>query len=450
MGRRIINVLKDLDLDCDVLKTSVGPTYTLFEIALKNGSRMSKVKKLSDEIAINLGKTGVKIIAPMSGKDSLGLEIPNETPQIVELASLLQSDVYVNSQAMLPIPIGMNVDGKFLVEDLTKLPHLLVGGATGQGKSVFLNSVIVSLLQSKSAAELQLVLIDPKKVEFSVYNQLKDTYLQNFDGIEESVITESEDAKTALNALCDEMDRRYTILGEKSTRNILEYNKNADEKLPYIVVVIDEYADLAIAEGREFERPIVRLAAKARAVGIHLIIATQRPSTKVITGAIKANFPTRVAFRTMQRADSKTILDSPGAEKLIGRGDMLFSLNGDITRLQGAYIDNDEISQIVKNKIEHGDLLPNKFSIKPSEEEKNVDEPETLDALFGEAVCLIVKEQRASATMLQRKFGIGFNRAGKIMDQLEAAGFVGPAIGGKPRVVFLQVNPPSNTQTENN
>lgn len=450
MERRILNVLKDLGLDCDVLKTSEGPTYTLFEISLNNGSRMSKVKKLSDDITINLGLYGVKVIAPMPGKETLGIEIPNETPKIVELTSLLHYDDYVNSQSVLPIPIGMDVYGKYLVEDLTKLPHLLVGGATGQGKSVFLNSVIVSLLQSKSADELQLVLIDPKRVEFSVYNPLKNAYLQHFDGIEEAVITNLDDAKTALDALCGEMDRRYSLLRDTSCRNILEYNKSVDEKMPYIVVVIDEYADLAITEGKAVEQSIVRLAQKARAVGIHLILATQRPSTSVITGAIKANFPARVAFRTMQRADSKTILDSDGAERLIGRGDMLFSLNGDITRLQGTYIDNDEISQIVKNKIEHGDILPNKFSIIPLEEVKNVEEPEPLDTLFGEAVCLIVKEQRASTFMLQRKFGIGYNRAGKIMDQLEAAGFVGPAIGGKPRVVFLQVNPPSNTQTDNN
>lgn len=436
----VLSNMKELGVECSLYNTTVGPTYTFIELMPKENTLLSKVKKLADDISLSL--TSARVIAPVPGKGTIGIEISNGEPQVVGLGTLLQSPKFKERAAQLPIAIGMDVKGKSEVADLTKMPHLLIAGATGQGKSMFLNSLIVSLLASKNPDELQLQLIDPKMVEFPHYRHLADSYLLKVDGIEDSIITNSDDAKSALNALCAEMDRRYTLLRDAGVRNIKDFNDGGSEKLQYVVVVIDEFADLIMTHGKDIENPILRLAQKARAVGIHVVLATQRPSKNVITGAIKANFPARLAFRVCQRVDSKTILDQEGAEHLLGRGDMLFSHNGCITRLQGAFIDTPEIDSVVKSISERGGELGANFTIKGVVMKVNPTSAQQheQDTLFDRAVKFLASQEFASTSLLQRNLGIGYNRAGKLIDELEAAGIVGPTRGGKPREILINPN----------
>lgn len=372
---------------------------------------------------------------PEDSKGAIGIEIPNHRPQIVGLSNLLQSPEYLESEAQLPIAVGMDVEGKSVVADLATMPHLLIAGATGQGKSVFLNALIVSLLAARTPEELQLLLIDPKMVEFSQYSALSNSYLLKVEGIGEPVIANPENALFALNALCAEMERRFTLLSGAGVLSIVEYNDKVSDKLPYIVVVIDEFADLIMTLGKDFQAPIARLAQKARAVGIHIVLATQRPSRDVITGVIKACFPARIAFRTAQMTDSKAILDHGDASKLLGRGDMLFSNNGCITRLQGAFVDPSEIDGVVKSLSEHYCVRTSNFEIKGVSTTVNRTKPQ--DDLFDKAVKLFATQGYASTSLLQRKFRIGFIRACRLMEELEAAGIVGPSRGVTPREILF-------------
>ncbi len=433
---KVLEVVNSAGLDCSFCNISVGPTHTLIELNPTTGTRISEVRKLEEDISFYFG---VRFIAPVPGKGTIGIEIPNDKPQIISLGTLLNSSDFTESEAVLPIAVGMDVEGKGVVADLTKMHHLLVGGASDQGKTVFLNTLIVSLLASKAPGELKLMLIDPKMVEFFQYRTLANSYLLSVEGIGEPVITSYEETKIALNALCAEMDRRYSLLHNAGARSIADYNATVSDNLPYIVVVIDEFADLIMTLGKDFETPIARLAQKARAAGIHVVLATQRPSKSVITGVIKANFPARIAFRTAQGSDSKTILDQEGAIKLLGRGDMLFSHNGCITRLQGAFIDSPEIDRIVKCLSEHNDVQNYNFVINGGDiKERNMEPKQHFQySLFDKAVQFLSSQEFVSCPMLQRKFKIGYNRAGKLMNELEAAGIVGPARGGKPREILI-------------
>lgn len=394
---------------------------------------------MTDDISISLG-LGARVIVPIPDKGTIGIEIPNDSPKIVGLSYLLQTPEYLENEALLPIAIGMDVEGDCVVADLANMPHLLVAGATGQGKSVFLNTLIVSLLAAKESSELQLLLFDPKAIEFSQYHSLAESYLLKIDGIEESVITNIEDVKVALDALCAEMDRRYTLLNEANVKNIHQYNEIAPNKLRYIVAVIDEYADLIMTLGKDFEKPIARLAQKARAAGIHVILATQRPSKNVVTGVIKASFPSRIAFRVNMRADSKTILDREGADNLLGRGDMLFLNNSCVTRLQGAIIDAPEIARVVKSLSEYCYGNSSNLHIRRVERETIVAESHNSDTLFDKAVKFLASQEFASTSMLQHKFGIGYNRASRLIDKLEVAGILGPARGCKPREILINTD----------
>ena len=435
----VLEAANSAGLDCSLGGISVGPTYTLIELNPTAGTRISEVRKLEEDISLSLPLLGVRVIAPVAGKGTIGIEIPNDKPQIISLGTLLNSSDFTESEAVLPIAVGMDVEGKGVVADLTKMHHLLIGGATGQGKSIFLNSLIVSLLASKEPGELKFMLIDPKMVEFTQYRTLVNSYLLRVEGIAEPIISNTEDTKVALNALCSEMGRRYSLLSNAGVRTIADYNDKVSVKLPYIVVVIDEFSDLIMTLGKDFETPIVRLAAMARAVGIHVVLATQRLSKCVVTGAIKANFPARVAFRVWQRVDSKTILDREGAQDLIGRGDMIFINNGYVKRLQGAFIDAPEIDGIVKSLSEHNDEQNYNLVIKGADVKESSMGPNQLshDPLFNNAVKFLSSQEFASITLLHRKFGIGFNRVGKLMDELEAAGIVGPAQGAKPREILI-------------
>jgi S-DNA-T family DNA segregation ATPase FtsK/SpoIIIE len=435
------------------IQATVGPTITLYEVVPEAGIRISKIRNLEDDIALSLKALGIRIIAPMPGKGTIGIEVPNKNPQIVSMQSILSSRRFQESRFDLPVALGKTISNEIFLFDLCKMPHLLVAGATGQGKSVGLNAIITSLLYKKHPAELKFVLVDPKMVEFSIYAEIERHYLAKLPDAEKAIITDVTKVVYTLNSLCNEMDERYDLLMKAHTRNVKEYNdkfrarrlnpEKGHRFMPYIVVIIDEFGDLIMTAGKEIELPIARIAQKARAVGIHMIIATQRPSVNIITGTIKANFPARIAFRVSSMIDSRTILDAPGANQLIGRGDLLFSQGSEMIRVQCAFIDTPEVEQ-VSNYIgtqvgfPTAHLLP---EYHPDGEENDkladVDLGER-DPLFDDSARLLVSQQQGSTSLIQRKFSIGYNRAGRIMDQLEKAGVVGPFEGSKPRQVLIQ------------
>ncbi|MDE7025329.1 MAG: DNA translocase FtsK [Paramuribaculum sp.] len=448
---RITRTLNSYGVEIASIKATVGPTITLYEIVPAEGVRIAKIKHLGDDMALNLAALGIRIIAPMPGRGTIGMEVPNSDPQIVSIRSILSSKAYIETKAKLPLAIGTTIQNEVYIADLAKIPHLLVAGATGMGKSVGLNAIIASLLYKKHPSELKFVLIDPKMVEFSLYSKLERHYLAKLPDEEEPIITEPSKAVTTLNSLCVEMQNRLALLKKAGMRNIAEYNdiftsrRLSPEKghrfLPYIVVIIDEFADLLMTTGKELETPVARLAQKARAVGIHLILATQRPSVDVITGMIKNNFPGRVAFRVSAAVDSRTILDRPGAEQLIGRGDMLFSQDGKIQRVQCALIETSEV-ELICDSISEQIGYPCAYELPeyvPANESAtgNLNAVGERDPLFEDAGRTIIESGTGSTSLLQRKYNIGYPRAGKIMDQLEAAGVVGPAQGGKPRQLLM-------------
>ena len=447
---RITKTLNDYGIPISQIKATVGPTVTLYEIVPAEGVRIAKIKRLEDDIALSLAALGIRIIAPIPGKGTIGIEVPNKDPQTVSMRSIIESEQYANSSMDLPMAMGCTISNDVFMADLCKMPHLLVAGATGMGKSVGLNAIIASLLYKKPPAELKFVLIDPKMVEFSLYAKLERHYLAKLPDEEDAIITDPSKVVATLNSLCVEMDNRYALLKDASMRNIKEYNdrfvhrhlnpEKGHRYLPYIVVIVDEFADLIMTAGKEVETPIARIAQKARAVGIHMILATQRPSTNVITGVIKANFPGRVAFRVFQMVDSRTIIDRPGANQLIGRGDMLFSNNGKIDRVQCAFIDTPEVKAIC-DAIDCQVGYPHAYEL-PEYIPETTDGGSLAslgdrDPLFDEAARLVVSTDTASTSSLQRRYSIGYNRPGKIMDQMEAAGIVGPSQGGKPRQVLV-------------
>lgn len=449
---RIVQTLRDYGIEITDITATTGPTVTLYKIKPAPGVRISKIKNLEDDIALSLAALGIRIIAPIPGESNVGIEVPNAKPQIVSMKTMLESPAFQNSGKMeLPIALGKTISNECFVTDLAKMPHLLMAGATGTGKSVGLNAVLASLLYKKHPSELKLVLVDPKKVEFSLYSALDRHYLAKMPDEEEAVITDVKKVVRTLNSLCIEMDSRYDLLKAAKVRKITEYNEKFCKRmlnpehghrfLPYIVVVIDEFGDLIMTAGKEVELPIARLAQLARAVGIHLIIATQRPTTNIITGTIKANFPARVAFRVTSGIDSKTILDTGGAQQLIGRGDMLISLAGkDMVRLQCALIETSEIERLVKfigdqRGYPDGFELPEYLD--ENEEPNKEFDAKSKDEFFNDAARLVVASQFGSTSLLQRKLQLGYNRAGRIIDQLEAAGIVGPSNGSKPRDVLI-------------
>lgn len=450
---RIKETLSTYGIEIESINATVGPTITLYEIIPQAGVRIAKIKTLSDDIALSLKAEGIRIIAPMPGKGTVGIEVPNEVKQIVSMHSVIASKKFQECKFELPIALGKTITNDIFIADLSKLPHVLVAGATGQGKSVGLNAIITSLLYKKHPAELKFVLIDPKKVEFSIYADIEKHFLAKLPDAEEAVVTDVTKVVQTLNSITREMDNRYDLLKKAHVRNIREYNEkfikrqlnpnNGHKFMPYIVVIVDEFGDLIMTAGKEVELPIARIAQLARAVGIHMIIATQRPSTNIITGIIKANFPARIAFRVMQMVDSRTILDCPGANQLIGRGDMLFTQGGELIRVQCAFVDTPEVEHICKY-IGEQNGYPSAFELPEyiapeSEESSNISagNPKDRDPLFEEAARMIVASQQGSTSSLQRRYGIGYNRAGRLMDQLEAAGIVGPSEGGKPRQVLV-------------
>jgi S-DNA-T family DNA segregation ATPase FtsK/SpoIIIE len=447
---RIVETLANYKIQIDKIKAIVGPTITLYEIVPAPGVRISKIKNLEDDIALSLAALGIRIIAPIPGRGTVGIEVPNLKPEVVAMKTIISSKKFQESKFELPIALGKTISNETFVVDLTKMPHLLVAGATGQGKSVGLNAILTSMLYKKHPAQLKLVLVDPKKVELTLYQKLEKHFLAMLPDSEEAIITDTMKVVNTLNSLCIEMDSRYDLLKAAQVRNIKEYNakfisrklnpENGHKFLPYIVVVIDEFADLIMTAGKEVELPIARLAQLARAIGIHLIIATQRPTTNIITGLIKANFPARIAFRVTSMMDSRTILDSPGANQLIGRGDMLFSQGSDMVRLQCAFIDTPELELIV-NYIHAQQCYPMPYYLPEyaGEETSDVGEVDLSkrDVLFDDAARIIVANQQGSTSLIQRKFSIGYNRAGRIIDQLEAAGVVGSFEGSKARQVLI-------------
>ena len=446
---KIVETLGNYKIQIDKIRATIGPTVTLYEIVPAPGIRISKIKNLEDDIALSLAALGIRIIAPIPGKGTIGIEVPNEKKEIVSMRSVLTSKNFREAKYELPIGLGKTISNETYVIDLGQLPHLLVAGATGQGKSVGLNAIISSLLYKKHPSQLKFVLVDPKKVELTPYSKIKNHYMAKIPDIEEPIVTENQDIIKTLNSLCVEMDDRYNLLKNAHVRNISEYNKKFIKKrlnpekghryLPYIVVVIDEFADLIMTAGKEIESPIARLAQLARAIGIHLIIATQRPTTNIITGVIKANFPARIAFRVTSQIDSRTILDSTGANQLIGRGDMLISTGSDLTRLQCAFIDSEDIEKLT-DFISNQQGFAQPFELPEYEDESDLDgngskKVDKWDALFEEAARMVVRHQQGSTSLIQRKLSIGYNRAGRIMDQLEAANIVGPHEGSKARTV---------------
>jgi len=451
---RIVEVLRSFGVEISSIKATVGPTITLYEITPAAGVRISKIKNLEDDIALSLAALGIRIIAPIPGKGTVGIEVPNAKPAVVSMESILNSKKFQESTMELPCAVGKTITNEVFMFDLAKAPHLLVAGATGQGKSVGLNAIITSLLYKKHPAELKIVLVDPKKVEFSVYSSIEKHFLAKIpDDDAEPIITDVTKVIHTLNSLCKEMDMRYDLLKMAQARNIKEYNKKFIDRqlnpqhghhyMPYIVVVIDEFGDLIMTAGKEVELPIARIAQLARAVGIHMIIATQRPTTNIITGTIKANFPSRIAFRVGAMIDSRTILDRPGAQQLIGRGDMLYLNGGEPVRVQCAFVDTPEverINQFIANQqgyLSAFELpLPDLGDDDGGGESRDVD-MQHLDPMFEDAARLIVREQSGSTSLIQRKFAIGYNRAGRLMDQLEKAGIVGAAHGSKPREVLI-------------
>lgn len=447
---RIVETLNNYKIGIANIKATVGPTVTLYEIIPDAGVRISKIKNLEDDIALSLSALGIRIIAPIPGRGTIGIEVPNKNPKTVSMRSVIASTKFQNAEMELPIAFGKTISNETFVVDLAKMPHMLMAGATGQGKSVGLNAVLTSLLYKKHPAEVKFILVDPKKVELTLFNKIERHYLAKLPDTDEAIITDTNKVINTLNSLCIEMDNRYDLLKDAMVRNIKEYNTKFKNRklnpndghhyLPYIVLVIDEFADLIMTAGKEVETPIARLAQLARAIGIHLIIATQRPSVNVITGIIKANFPARLAFRVTSKIDSRTILDSAGADQLIGRGDMLFTQGNELTRLQCAFVDTPEVADITEfigsqKAYPEAFLLPEYVGEEGGTTlDNNVDER---DALFREAAEVLVIAQQGSASLLQRKLKLGYNRAGRIIDQMEAAGIVGPFEGSKARQVTV-------------
>lgn len=447
---QIVETLKNYKIGIAQIKATVGPTITLYEIVPEAGVRISKIKNLEDDIALSLSALGIRIIAPIPGKGTIGIEVPNKKATIVSMHSVISSKKFQESPMQLPIALGKTISNETFVIDLAKMPHLLMAGATGQGKSVGLNAILTSLLYKKHPAEVKFVLVDPKKVELTLFNKIERHYLAKLPDDSEAIITDTTKVVNTLNSLCIEMDNRYDLLKNAMVRNIKEYNakfkarklnpENGHRFLPYIVLVIDEFADLIMTAGKEVETPIARLAQLARAIGIHLIVATQRPSVNVITGIIKANFPSRIAFRVTSKIDSRTILDAPGADQLIGRGDLLYSGGNDIIRIQCAFVDTPEVEKITdfigsQRAYPEAYLLPEYVG---EEGGTNLDvDIADRDKLFKEAAEVIVTAQQGSASLLQRKLKLGYNRAGRLIDQLEAAGIVGPFEGSKARQVLI-------------
>ncbi|MEZ7499595.1 DNA translocase FtsK [Flavobacterium sp. Arc3] len=447
---RIVDTLRNYKIEIAQIKATVGPSVTLYEIVPEAGIRISKIKNLEDDIALSLSALGIRIIAPIPGKGTIGIEVPNKNPTMVSMKSVIGSAKFQEAEMELPIALGKTISNETFVVDLAKMPHLLMAGATGQGKSVGLNAVLTSLLYKKHPAEVKFVLVDPKKVELTLFNKIERHYLAKLPDSEDAILTDNAKVVNTLNSLCVEMDNRYSLLKDAMVRNIKEYNdkfkarklnpENGHRFLPYIILVVDEFADLIMTAGKEVEVPIARLAQLARAIGIHLIIATQRPSVNVITGLIKANFPARIAFRVTSKIDSRTILDTSGADQLIGRGDMLYTNGNDIVRIQCAFIDTPEVEKITdfigsQKAYATAYLLP-EFVGEDSGINLDVDISER-DTLFREAAEIIVNAQQGSASLLQRKLKLGYNRAGRLIDQLEAAGIVGPFEGSKARGVNI-------------
>ena len=448
---QIINTLKNYDITIQKIAATVGPTVTLYEIVPAAGVRISRIKNLEDDIALSLAALGIRIIAPIPGKGTIGIEVPNARKTIVSMKTLISSEKFQKNNFSLPIAIGKKIDNENFIVDLTTMPHLLMAGATGQGKSVGLNAILVSLLYKKHPSQLKFVLVDPKKVELSIYKTIENHFLAKLPGEEDAIITDTKKVVNTLNAMCIEMDNRYDLLKEAGCRNIKEYNEKfvarklnpekGHQYLPFIVLVVDEFADLIMTAGKEIEMPIARLAQLARAIGIHLIIATQRPSVNIITGTIKANFPARIAFKVSSKIDSRTILDTGGAEQLIGKGDMLISYNGDIVRLQCAFVDTPEVDKIA-DFIGSQQGYPQPFLLPEYIDEKDIEGRDfdlgDKDPLFEDAARLIVASQIGSTSLLQRRMKLGYNRAGRLMDQLEAAGVVGGSQGSKARDVLIK------------
>lgn len=448
---RIIETLNNYSIQIDRIKATIGPTVTLYEIIPAPGVRISKIKNLENDIALSLSALGIRIIAPIPGRGTIGIEVPNSTPEIVSMRSILDSEKFRNSTYDLPIGLGKTIANEIFITDLTKMPHLLMAGATGQGKSVGLNAILASILYKKHPALVKFVLVDPKKVELTLFSKIERHFLAKLPDAEEAIVTETRQVIRTLNSLCMEMDNRYDLLKDAQVRNIKEYNtkfvsrrlnpNHGHRFLPYIILFIDEFADLIMTAGKEVELPIARLAQLARAVGIHLVIATQRPSVNIITGTIKANFPARMAFRVTSKIDSRTILDSGGADQLIGRGDMLLSTGSDLLRLQCAFIDTPEIERIT-DFIGSQRAYPDAYHLPEYFDENGQDveqlDPSERDELFEEAARIIVATQQGSTSLLQRKLKLGYNRAGRIIDQLEAAGIVGPFEGSKARDVKIR------------
>lgn len=448
--RRIIETLNNYSIGISNIKATIGPTVTLYEIVPEAGIRISKIKNLEDDIALSLSALGIRIIAPIPGKGTIGIEVPNKSPQMVSMRSVIASPKFQKAEMELPLALGKTISNETFVVDLAKMPHLLMAGATGQGKSVGLNAILASLLYKKHPAEVKFVLVDPKKVELTLFNKIERHYLAKLPDTDEAIITDTTKVIHTLNSLCIEMDQRYDLLKDAMVRNIKEYNEkfklrklnphDGHRFLPYIVLVIDEFADLIMTAGKEVETPIARLAQLARAIGIHLIIATQRPSVNVITGIIKANFPARIAFRVTSKIDSRTILDASGADQLIGRGDMLYTQGNDVVRLQCAFLDTPEVADITEyiggqKAYPDAHLLPEYVGEESGTSlDISIDER---DALFRSAAEVLVLAQQGSASLLQRKLKLGYNRAGRIIDQLEAAGIVGPFEGSKARQILV-------------
>jgi S-DNA-T family DNA segregation ATPase FtsK/SpoIIIE len=448
---KIVETLNHYNIEIDKIKATIGPTVTLYEIIPAPGVRISKIKNLEDDIALSLAALGIRIIAPMPGKGTIGIEVPNLHPEMVSMRSILATEKFQTTTMDLPIAMGKTISNEVYIGDLAKMPHLLVAGATGQGKSVGINSILVSLLYKKHPSQLKFVLVDPKKVELTLFNKIERHFLAKLPGEADAIITDTKKVINTLNSLCIEMDQRYDLLKDAQVRNLKEYNEkfikrklnpnNSHRFLPYIVLIVDEFADLMMTAGKEVETPIARLAQLARAVGIHLVLATQRPSVNIITGTIKANFPARLAFRVLSKIDSRTILDSGGADQLIGRGDMLLSTGNDLIRLQCAFVDTpevDRISEFIGNQRGYPEAYQLPEYIDEAAESAKMDfDPHDRDAMFEDAARLIVMHQQGSTSLIQRKLKLGYNRAGRIIDQLEAAGVVGPFEGSKAREVLI-------------
>ena len=447
---RIVDTLRNFNIEIKKIKATVGPSVTLYEIVPAAGVKISKIRNLDDDIALSLSALGIRIIAPIPGKGTVGIEVPNIKPKIVSIKSILASEKFQSSEAELPIGLGKTITNEILIADLTKMPHLLLAGATGQGKSVGLNTILVSLLYKKHPSQVKFILVDPKIVELTLYKQIEKHYLAKLPDGEDAIISDTKKVIHTLNSLCIEMEDRYKLLQDAQVRELSRYNakfverklnpKNGHRYLPYLVVVIDEFADLIMTAGKEIEMPLARLAQKARAIGIHLIIATQRPSVNIITGTIKANFPVRIAFRVTSKIDSTTILDRPGAEQLVGRGDMLFSNGSDLIRLQCAFVDTPEVESIanfIGAQQGYGKAFALPEYIDDSTGGGDAGDEGDRDVLFEEAAKIVVTHQQGSASLLQRRLKIGYNRAGRMIDQLESAGIVGPFDGSKARQVLI-------------